>query len=1000
MFGYDRLKHTFLLHLFTSFFALHAFFMPITRLTINDTKYGSTYVVEGVPLGLGYTAHFGSNLSHWLTNIFDSINHQGTVMVRSIGKTQLTASMDYDNTGLAGTFAYAKELMNVDTKKMVLAYPKQTELMKTYIDQCYWLEVSSRPPEYALQTFTGQDILDSIKPTSSWFMNYNGQLTTCDYFYLNILMPEWLTMQSDVSATPEKLGFDRLIADKMVASLNALAGANADFAQAVTLAGVSKIMQESYENVIGKEYPHQMLAAYGSGRAQEQAKLTGIAFGEYAKDIMPLFKTFVESLAYFLAPVVAVLVLLPIGGKPIIGYIKFILWVYMWDPIFAIINGFTNIAAITKISAFLEAQGLTGLSLASSGEILAQAGWMPALAGYMAMSTPMLARLAVEGFENGIAGFASIFANLGQGNVANEANPSEIMKNAKRDRLGALAGNHNDMSSMTSEAAKWYQYQNENLPGIYDSVSKTAAHEQMEKVAGGVGGVVGGMTAASMANLANSMSHGKATEKVAGELGGYGSYMDHQSAAEITKKAKELADATAFRSIAEKYGYSGFSGQMEFATNLLAMDNAMKAGNYTQANEYAQKMGLSLTDLSGKLGQTEMASKLGGFQGLNQAFDNAKQNGFKGDLEDFIAISSLKSYSDNAAIQSIADKHFGGDVGKFLQTQADMHQSNLAGAIKTLETKGYNPETMSYIKGNMQALSDIGQNQAYKQLGDKGLITAGRDELLEKGAKFIAAEQMASKLGMEPYKFFKQQHSQGSIVLDDKAAAVLNSDMRSQGLRGEFKAGERVSLGFNNGHFTVAQGTVGSSHEQMNKTYTDTRDVKYTGSEYHIGNEDIISAVIDNKNQAFMKDAFLDGNVPAGRIAIDNTVRQLDSYYGISKAIDSGIKVGGGIGTQNNQKILGLIHVSADVWQSASDGEKVNMLANAAQKKYDEIRAGKGSADEKAAVMTKWFNDLYQEGQEISGNTKVDNMGRGLKRQFTGAFGKSQNVDISGVEGP
>lgn len=954
MFGYDRIKHTFLLHIFTSFFALHAFFMPMTRLTINDTKFSDTYVVEGVPLGIGYTAHYASNLSKWLTDIFDSINHQGTVVVRGIGQTQLATSMDYKNTGLAGTFSYAKELINIDNKKMVLAYPRQTELMKTYIDQCFWLEVASRPPEYALSTFTGQDILDIIKPTSSWFMNYNGQLTTCDYFYNTLLVPEWTQMQTDIVATPEKLGYDRLLTDKMVAGLNALTGANADFAQAVTMGGIGKIMQESYQNTIGKEYPNQILAEYAAGRAEEQSKLTGIAIGEYAKDVMPLFKIFVECLAYMFAPIVAVLILLPIGGKPIVGYIKFILWVYMWDPVFATINGFINIAAITKISTFLESQGLTGLSLAASGEALAQASWMPALAGYMAMSTPMLARLAVEGFESGISGFAAVFANMGQGAVSQEASPNEIMKNAKRDRMGTLAGEHQNMSQISSDAGRWYQAQAENVPGIYDTMAKTTAHNNLESAVGGTNNVVAGMSNASLANLANSMAHGKATKDVAGEFGGYGNYMDNQAAAETTKKARELADATAFKNVAGEYGYKGFSGQMEFAAGIAAMDNAMKAGNYAEASKYADNMGLSLTDLSGKVGQTEMASKLGGFQGLNQAYDNAKENGFKGEMEDFIAISSLKSYSDNAAIQSIADKHFGGDAGKFLQTQANMHEANLAGAIKTMESKGYNPESMGYIKGNMQALNEIGQTQAYKQLGDKGVMTAARDELLEKGAKFAAAEQMAGKLGMEPYKFFKQQHSQGSIVLDDKGAAVLNADMRSQGLRGEFKAGEKVSLGFNNGHFSLAQGSIGASHEYMNKSYNDTRSISYMGNEVHTGNADIISAVVDKQNLGDnYKSAFVGSKpTPAGRVVVENLTDNLEKTYNITSNLDAGAK-----GGYSTPKWLGL---SAEAWVSKSHAEKVNVVRQAAQDKYENVMAGGGTVEEKAEKMTAWFNDMYK----------------------------------------
>ena len=137
--------------------------------------------------------------------------------------------------------------------------------------------------------------------------------------------------------------------------------------------------------------------AYTLTRAQRERHVTFTALGALATRTLPLLRNVLESLIYGIFPVVCILLMLPTAARAGLLYLKALLWVQLWAPLYAILNlAVTLYSRAPGRAALSLPDGSVALTLSNHtalGEVLAELG---AIAGYLSLSIPLIAYLVLN----------------------------------------------------------------------------------------------------------------------------------------------------------------------------------------------------------------------------------------------------------------------------------------------------------------------------------------------------------------------------------------------------------------------------------------------------------------------------------------------------------------------------------------------------------------------------------------------------------------------------
>ena len=478
-------------HFLMTYFLFQIFFMPIVRLTIIDTKLDKTYVVDKVPFGVGFIASMASSFSYKLTNLIDNAFHTGTIIVWGAGTGSYPAYIDFNKTGYAGVFTYMQKALKIKMAELAQAKPEAIKAMNAYIPQCFFPYVSSLNATELENLRKTKDLLSKLSVDMSLLMSFEGQTYTCDEFYTNVLLPRWNNLRIDIENDPHLIGIPEYAKDRITDAVNAMTADTQAFNQIITQSGIINLMKSNYVRYgTADENLNSLLASYAVGRAEEQANLIGRAMFLWASKVVPFMQNFLEAFFVIMFPFLIILLFIPLisfgGVQPAIGYLKVIVWVYLFIPILAIMDGMIKLSAINKTIAWLNATGMSGLTLGDYGFLLEQADFFPAIAGFASLSTPLWAWMLLKGFEAGVHGISALVGSMGSQFVGQEAGAATITRNMTRDSKELMAGMSAGQSPVEalSNAGTWMYKENTNLGGLYSSLGSYDAHSILESQLG------------------------------------------------------------------------------------------------------------------------------------------------------------------------------------------------------------------------------------------------------------------------------------------------------------------------------------------------------------------------------------------------------------------------------------------------------------------------------------------------------------------------------------
>ncbi|QTR49622.1 conjugal transfer protein TraG N-terminal domain-containing protein [Candidatus Thiothrix anitrata] len=351
-----------------------------------------------------------------------------------------------------------------------------------------------------------------------------------------------------------------------------------------------------------------MAQAIYQAKAESQQRNTYIMMGNTASRTLPVMKAVMEAIAYAIAPLVFLFILMP-GGVTALGqYAMFMVWLQMWPILYAVINSVMYwYGSQSSLNAALLSNGAHGLTLESMNSVNAVNADMVALAGYMAISIPMISYMLLKG---GMAAGGAVYSSLMQ-----PAN-STASAAAGEQTSGAMS-----MNTLTMDTASWG-----NMNANKMDINRSMAAGMTSVTAGGDGTTT---TTTSTGGTITSMMKSNYA---------YGTQMDSAIKSSVSASARE--SVTAARMDSAEYMAStssllsdmkSFSHQVQQSTGTTDTATQQKSAQLAQSVDKMENIGRDFASSRGLSYQTGLGllASAGKSIGISSGADAKSQEDYK-----------------------------------------------------------------------------------------------------------------------------------------------------------------------------------------------------------------------------------------------------------------------------------------------------------------------------------------------------------------------------------
>ncbi len=386
--------------------------------------------VDGVPIGLGFTAHVITTLGHWMTDIFGmnfalpndlQYNKHGMLL----GSSLVTDTLNFKISDIttAGNFnnymihciIYGLKLGRINYDDLIRA----TSLQEVFAlgnsgVLAYSISDASHGKKIVLCNDTNDLVRSLEKEISSAVRQQESLFNKKGNLNINSVDQYILGLQESTTKIFEQALIANIISDSAQSYLS-LTGANAE---AVTYAITKDNLQRKYSGLV------QWLQA-----------------GKF----LPLLKIIIEIMFYALFPVVILLTMLPRGTQIFINYTMVLLALQLWSPLYAILNLIMTLEQRYRISNLLANSGMT-ISLYNRQAILDINQGIQIQAGFLAFLIPLLSFKIITGMHGWGEDMASGLVSGGSYNssiAASDLGSASLgygngsFKNISLDNIGA-----------------------------------------------------------------------------------------------------------------------------------------------------------------------------------------------------------------------------------------------------------------------------------------------------------------------------------------------------------------------------------------------------------------------------------------------------------------------------------------------------------------------------------------------------------------------------------
>lgn len=419
-----------------------AFMVPKVDVIITDRiDPTQSSVVSNVPLGLGMTAGTASLVGDWLTRAYETV-------------FSLPNEMQYQQNGML----FGQYLVEASTR-FEITDSRLAANFSDFWQSCVFYDILLGRYGWD-DLYNAQDLWAYIQAHTSVSQSFtyhdaanNRLILGCRDGAGNQLGTD---LNDDITRAQQYYGAKLVKAPTVTAAVTKFAAAMPVSYQYLTGLSVSAeeiIRQNALSNAL-KRGLSQFAASAGApaaaqdfalARAEQERRTTYAVLGELAGRTLPILRNLFEAFIYAVFPIVFLLAMLPSVAKVAMTYLKSLVWIQLWAPLYAVLHfAMTLYSHYPATSSLLLPDGSTVLSLANYtglGQVMSDAAL---IAGYLSLSIPMISYLVVN---QGGAMMASLASRVAQSYEAPVSKASDE----------ASAGNISLGNTSIGNASWWQQ---------------------------------------------------------------------------------------------------------------------------------------------------------------------------------------------------------------------------------------------------------------------------------------------------------------------------------------------------------------------------------------------------------------------------------------------------------------------------------------------------------------------------------------------------------------
>lgn len=382
---------------------------------INKTAGAPTITVVGnVPVGLAIAAALTSNMSRLFTEMAETVY-------------SLPNQLRFSESGPLFSLS-----MTEAASKFAIRDPNVQTSMANFWKDCVFYDL-------ALARYTLKDVTTSTNVMA--FLYDHGAINRGFQFIdpdggqsvqickdavdpsTGVLFKSWdLEVQKGVKAigleknnTAQWTGANEALisqAANMPIAFQYLTGLSATSTQILQQAALANSLQDGVMAFGAGSDAQAQVASYAAARANVERQAQYAVIAKITADMLPVMKNLIEGFLYAIFPIMGLWIILPNGYKAGLMYVKALVWIALWSPIYAILNfGVTYFAKIAATKSVLACGAGGGSWLAwNSATVCTQSYNMltstalhdvmmrhSSIAGFLMASIPMIAWMLVAG---------------------------------------------------------------------------------------------------------------------------------------------------------------------------------------------------------------------------------------------------------------------------------------------------------------------------------------------------------------------------------------------------------------------------------------------------------------------------------------------------------------------------------------------------------------------------------------------------------------------------
>lgn len=416
-------------------------FVPKATVVVIDERVAFTRAVEGVPLGVAFTAAVTSGIGHWATEAFET------------AFTDVDAAR-FSKFGMAFPERAAEAVRNAGP-----VVPEVRSLLKEYVARCVAPEVADKPEK--LRELMAAPDIPTLLQNKTWvnparLLMHEGDIVYCS--------DAWGTLEEKIR-TKELPAQEKLLTAK-------LAGTEKDVIVAMVrqaipeseslMYGVSRSMEESLKHsLLLNAIPEGIrTTADRSGTPLATAVQISKSQGNLASEIsyrtmqtlaasfLPKFRNILEFILIAASPFVflSMIIVGSEGGKVYRMYFTLFFWLALWAPMAAVVNFLILHVDRQPMNLLVEQFG--GVTMAAMDLIRSEGATSQAMAGYVMTLIPVISFVIAKASDIGVTSLASSVMNPAQSAAAAQSS-SLAMGNVSVGNVasGNLSANSTSMNA-------------------------------------------------------------------------------------------------------------------------------------------------------------------------------------------------------------------------------------------------------------------------------------------------------------------------------------------------------------------------------------------------------------------------------------------------------------------------------------------------------------------------------------------------------------------------